>query len=118
MRPETSRTLPWISGELANLSDQFMSYLKTTDSSFPAACEAFFASPISEETLKKLYEKGGSASFITAMAKDKNDSRFQNAEEDEGNKLIQMRTYKIFLETKMLESGTVLQSRFILSIKN
>ncbi len=60
--PKISRTPLWIREEFVNLSDEFKSDLKPTDSPFFAAFEVFFASPVSQETLKKFREKGVSAS--------------------------------------------------------
>ncbi len=56
--------------------------------------------------------------FLTVIVKNKNDPKFNQAKLGEIDKLVKMGTYRFVPRSEMSRQGWVLQSRFVLSIKN
>ncbi len=52
------------------------------------------------------------------MVNDKHDSRFHDAKVEEIDKLVKLGTFEVVPEVEISQKGTVLQSRFVLTIKN
>ncbi len=68
--------------------------------------------------LHSFAKKGASAVFATVVVYDKKDARFDEAKIAEIRELIQKGTYEIVKEEDVPHDATILQSRFVLTIKN
>lgn len=55
---------------------------------------------------------------MTLMVKDKNYPRCDQAKLDENDQLVKLGTFEIVPESSIFRNGTVLHSRFLLTIKN
>jgi len=108
---------PAISEQVANLQ-QLGQALPTSSPAHARICEAFFTSEVSHTTLESFREQGYSETFLTVIVKNKKDPRFTQAKMDEIDKLVKMGTYEIVPEHYVPRNSTILQSRFVLAIKN
>lgn len=56
--------------------------------------------------------------YLTIIVKNKKDTRFSDAKRKEVIYLVNRRTYEFVQEDKILEGSVILQSRFVLPMKN
>ncbi len=77
-----------------------------------------FSSDFSYPCLEEFSKKSVTHSFVTVVVKDKDDPKFDQAKQDKIEKLVKLGTYKFVPECEIKQTGTIPQSRFVLSIKD
>ncbi len=80
--------------------------------------EALFDSDVSQSTFEEFSERGIACLCMTVVVKDKFDPRFDKAKQDEIENLLKPGTYKSVPESDIGQTDKILQSRFVLTIKN
>jgi len=90
----------------------------TTDPIHSLICDAFFATEESHNILQQQLAEGCTSTYITLAVKNRKDPRFTQAKIEEIDKLVKMGTYEIVQEAAIPRKGTILQSRFVLTIKD
>ena len=115
---ELSSVPPAIYKELEKMQSEIGPSVPTDKRFYDSICNAFFQEPFSKSTLSAFASLGACKSYITVTVKDKNDSRFTQAKMDEVEQLVKMGTFKFVPESSISKNGTLLHSRFVLTIKN
>ena len=113
--------LPWESdltasiAYLQNEQDNDYESLKTV---VEGACESFLDSNMAQREVERLALQGASSVFATVVIKNKKDPRLNEAKQKELRELVSKGTYEFVREEEVPLDATVLQSRFVLTIKN
>ncbi len=84
---------------------------------FDEAPNAFLISALGGAEITKFYEQSASSVFATVVVHGKKDSRFDKAKIEEIEQLIQKSTYEFVQDAYLPPGATVLQSRYVLTIK-
>ena len=114
----STRNLPGIGGEFPGVVSESENFLATSNPVFDIVSNIFFSSSISKTAIHEFQERNASRIFLTVVVKNKSDPRFDKAKVQEVDQLIKLGTYKIVPESEISRGETILQSRFVLTIKN
>lgn len=82
------------------------------------ASETFLASSIGSKEISHFLNNGVSTVYATVVVKNKRDPRFNDAKKKELQELVNKGTYEFVREEDIPHNPTILQSRFVLAIKN
>jgi len=91
---------------------------QTLEKAVEIAVNYFLASEQGSKTISEMYLNNASAVFATRIVKNKRDPRFTEAKKKELQALIAKGTYEFVKEKSINPGETILQSRFVLTIKN
>ena len=73
---------------------------------------------MSHSTFQSFLKREAHSVYVIVEVKNKHDPRFNEAKIKEINKLVQLGTYEIVTEIEGVSTGSVPQSRFVLTTKN
>ena len=77
-----------------NMTDEIGYLIDTDTSTYSCFVDAFLNNPPAQPSIEMMNDQGASDIFITGTVQDKNDTRFDQANRDEIERLMKMGTYQ------------------------